>query len=171
MVCRRADTFLSPDWHGFAMQDARLCLEGVSPALRAGRVTLKDPPLWQITPKSSPQPNCPLRGFPRLVQRVGRSAADGTLAYAIPGFGQSPLRTSLLSRRRGRAVLALIRFGPYVELPAAPSSPDGAPDPLNSTRRFAGTNTVLPVAFSIHVGRLFRRRRAVQGLGKQRSGI
>jgi len=39
-------------------------------------------------------------------------------------------------------VLALIRFGPYADCGCA-IIPDGAPDPLNSTRRFAGgTNTV-----------------------------
>ena len=35
--------------------------------------------------------------------------------------------------------------------------PDGAPDPLNSTRRFAGgTNAVPARDFSVHVDRLFR---------------
>jgi len=73
-------------------------LEGISPALRAGA---SDFGKTQSHQKSFPPANRPLRGFPRLVQRVGRLVADGTLAYAIPGFGQSPLRTSLFSRQIG----------------------------------------------------------------------
>lgn len=51
--------------------------------------------------------------------------------------------------------------------------PDGAPDPLNSTRRFAGgTNTVPARGFSVHVGRISRRRgEQCKRLAKSKSGI
>ncbi|QIY86776.1 hypothetical protein HFP99_08985 [Aeromonas hydrophila] len=64
-------------------------------------------------------------------------------------------------------MLALIRFGPYAICGCA-IIPDGAPDPLNSTRRFAGgTNTVPARGFIFLVDCLLRRRRrAVQGVGE-----
>ena len=71
----------------------------------------------------------------------------------------------VLAPNRGRAVLALIRFGPYA---GCAIIPDGAPDPLNSTRRFAGgTNTVPARGFIFLVDCLLRRRkRAAQGVGE-----
>lgn len=75
-----------------------LALDGVSPALRAGA---SDFGKTQSHQRSFPPASRPLRGFPRPLHRVGRLAAHGTLAFAIHGFGQSPLQTSLFSRHIG----------------------------------------------------------------------
>lgn len=91
-------------------EQARLCragreaagLEGVSPALRAWASNFgktrsfqkmhqrSSPPLIRPTSSGSfGSPTCPT------------ARADGPLAFAIHGFGQSPLRTSLFSRQIG----------------------------------------------------------------------
>ena len=128
-----------PTWHGFTMQDARaLPSTGFRPPFGLGRVTLERPALyWQITPK---------------VFSPGKLPASNIL---------------VLAPNRGRAVLALIRFGPYADCGCA-IIPDGAPDPLNSTRRFAGGTKTVPVCdFSVHVDSLSHRKgRAVQGFGE-----
>ncbi len=55
----------------------------------------------------------------------------------------------VLAPNRGRAVLALIRFGPYADCGYA-IIPDGAPDPLNSTRRPAGGTNTVPACRAIN---------------------
>ena len=138
-------------------------LEGISPPLRG---LASDFGKTQSHQKSSPPANRPLRGFPRLVQRVGAERRRRHFGLRHPWLRPKPASNILvLAPNRGRAVLALIRFGPYVGCGCA-IIPDGAPDPLNSTRRFTGgTNTVPARGFIFLVDRLLlHRRTAIQGL-------
>ena len=89
-------------WHGFAVQDARpLASKGFRPPFGLGRVTFLCVAKEKSPKERPPPPIRWLRQSPRARANVGRAAADGTLAYAIHGFGQSPLRTSLFSRQIG----------------------------------------------------------------------
>ena len=133
-------------------------LDRVSPALRAGASDFgKTRSLWQITPKVFSPGKPPASRVPssRPTGRTERRRRHFGLRH--PWLRPKPASNILvLAPNRGRAVLALIRFGPYADCGCA-IIPDGAPDPLNSTRRFAGgTNTVPARGFSVHVDRLFR---------------
>ena len=128
------------EWHGRAMQDTRTSSStGFRPPFGLGRVTFLCVAKEKSPKERPPPPIRPLRGFPRIRCKVGRSAADGTLAYAIPGFGQSPLRTSCSRAKSGRAALALSRSGPCAGCGCA-IIPDGAPDLAPSPRRIGGGN-------------------------------
>ena len=143
-------------WHGFAVQDARpLASKGFRPPFGLGRVTF----LCVAKAKSPIERPPPLIrptnvGFLRLTR-----LSDGTRRRAFglrhPWLRPKPASNiPVLAPNRGRAVLALIQFGPCA---GCAIIPDGAPDPLNSTRRFAGgTNTVPARGFSVHADRLFR---------------
>ena len=123
---------LSPDWHGFAMQDARaLSSKGFRPPFGLGRVTFERP---KVTKSLFPRQTARFAGS--LVSSNGSDGAPQT-AHPCAGCG-----------------CAIIH--------------DGAPDPLNSTRRFAGgTNTVPARGFIFLVDCLLRRRkRAAQGVGE-----
>ena len=123
-------------------------LEGVSPALRAGASDFgKTRSFQKMHQRSSPPPIRPLRGCPRVRRKVGRTAADGTLAFAIHGFGQSPLRTSCSRAKSGRAALALSRSGPCAGCGCA-IIPDGAPDLAPSPRRIGGGTKTVPAITS-----------------------
>ncbi|MNV01946.1 hypothetical protein D3C71_921650 [compost metagenome] len=130
-------------WHGLAVQDARpLASKGFRPPFGLGRVTFLCVAKEKSPKERPPPPIRPLRGCPRVRGQVGRTAADGTLAFAIHGFGQSPLRTSCFRAKSGRAALTLSRSGPCAGCVCA-IIPDGAPDLAPSPRRIGGgTKTV-----------------------------
>lgn len=126
---------------------------------------MKDRSLWQITPKVFSRGKPPASRAPssRPTGRTERRRRYFGLRH--PWLRPKPVSNILvLAPNRGRAVLALIRFGPYA---GCAIIPDGAPDPLNSTRRFAGgTNTVPARGFSVHVDSFFRwKGREVQQVG------
>lgn len=157
------------------MQDARaLPSKGFRPPFGLGRVTLERPTLyWQITPKVFSPGKPPASRVPssRSTGRTERRRRHFGLRH--PWLRPKPASNlPVLAPNRGRAVLALIRFGPYAGCGCA-IIPDGAPDPLSSTRRFAGgPNTVPAHVFSVHVGRLSRRRgEQCKRLAKSKSGI
>lgn len=126
------------------MQDARaLPSTGFRLPFGLGRVTLERPlSLANNTKCLLPRQTARFAGS--LVSSNGPDGAPQTALWPTPSMA-SPKPASnilVLAPNRGRAVLALIRFGPYVGCGCA-IIPYGAPDPLNSTRRFAGgTNTV-----------------------------
>jgi len=118
-------------------------LDRVSPALRAGASDFgKTRSLWQITPKVFSPDKPP-------ASRVPSSRPTGRTERRRRHFGlrhpwlrpKSASNIPVLAPNRGRAVLALTRFGPYA---GCAIIPDGAPDPLNSTRRFAGGPILCP---------------------------
>ena len=76
-------------------------LEGVSPALRAGASDFSLRGQRKVTNRAATPANPTATRLPSDRSKVGRTAADGTLAFAIHGFGQSPLQTSLFSRHIG----------------------------------------------------------------------
>lgn len=140
------------------MQDTRaLPSTGFRPPFGLGRVTLERPLSLANNTKSLLPSKPPASRVPssRPTGRTERRRRHFGLRH--PWLRPKPASNILvLAPNRGRAVLALIRFGPCV---GCAIIPDGAPDPLNSTRRFAGgTNTVPVRGFSVHVGRLSRRR-------------
>ncbi len=151
---------LSPYWHGFAMQDARaLPSKRFRRRYAAWRVTLERPLSLANNTKSLLPDKPPASRVPssRPTGRTERRRRHFGLRH--PWLRPKPASNILvLAPNRGRAVLALIRFGPYVGCGCA-IIPDGVPDPLNSTRRFAGgTNTVPARGFSVHVDYLFAER-------------
>ena len=91
-------------------------LEGVSPPLRGLASDFgKTRSLWQITPKVfSPtcSPSCV--GFPRFI-RLPYGTRRWALTFAIPGVGQSPLRTSLSLRQTGPSVARPIPVWPLAQ--------------------------------------------------------
>lgn len=140
-------------WHGFAMQDTRaLPSKGFRRRYAAWRVTLERPLSLANNTKSLPPGKPPASRVPssRPTGRTERRRQHFGLRH--PWLRPKPASNlPVLAPNRGRAVLALIRFGPYADCGYA-IIPDGAPDPLNSTRRFAGgTNTVPARGFSVHV--------------------
>jgi len=135
------------------MQDARaLPSTGFRPPFGLGRVTLERPLSLANNTKSLPPGKPPASRVPssRSTGRTERRRRHFGLRH--PWLRSKPASNILvLAPNRGRAVLALIRFGPYVGC-GCTTIPDGAPDLLNSTRRFAGgTNTVPARGFSVHV--------------------
>ena len=135
---------LSPDWHGFAMQDARALPSKVfRPPFGLGRVTFERPLSLANNTKSLLPGKPPASRVPssRPTGRTERRRRHFGLRH--PWLRPKPASNILvLAPNRGRAVLALIRFSPYADCGCAIIL-DGAPDPLNSTRRFTGgTNTV-----------------------------
>ena len=112
-------------------------LDRVSSALRAGASDFgKTRSLWQITPKVFSPDKPPASRVPssRPMGRTDRRRRHFGLGH--PWLRPKPASNiPVLAPHRGRAVLALIRFSPYA---GCAIIPDGAPDPLNSTRRFAG---------------------------------
>lgn len=91
-------------------------LDGVSPPLRGLASDFgKTRSLWQITPKVF-SPTCSpfCVGFPRFT-----CLSDGTrrwaLTFAIPGVGQSPLRTSLSLRQTGPSFARPIPVWPLAQ--------------------------------------------------------
>ncbi len=66
-------------WHGFAVLDARpLASKGFRPPFGLGRVTFLCVAKEKSPIERPPPPIRPLRGFPRVRGKVGRTAADGT---------------------------------------------------------------------------------------------
>ncbi len=150
-------------WHGFAMQDTRaLPSKGFRRRYAAWRVTFERP---KVTKSLLPRQTARFAGS--LVSFNGSDGAPQMALWPMPSMASTKVRFEHPCSRAksGRAVLALIRFGPYA---GCAIIPDGDPDPLKSTRRIAGgTNTVPARGFNVHVGRLFRcRGRAVHGIGE-----
>lgn len=91
-------------------------LDRVSPPLRGLASDFgKTRSLWQITPKVfSPtcSPSCV--GFPRFT-RLSDSTRRWALTFAIPGVGQSPLRTSLSLRQTGPSLARPIPVWPLAQ--------------------------------------------------------
>ena len=125
-------------------------LEGCSPALRAWASNFFCVAKEKSPKERPPPPIRSLRGFPQGRCKVGRTTADGTLTFAIHGFGQSPLRTSCSRAKSGRAVLALFRSGPCAGCVCA-IIPDGDPDLDPSPRRIGGGIKIVPFLSSIGV--------------------
>ena len=135
-------------WHGFAVLDARpLASKGFRLPFGLGRVTFLCVAKEKSPKERSPPPTRPLRGFPQGRYKVGRIAADGTLAFAIPGFGQSPLRTSLFSRQIGSSCARPFPIWPLCRLRLR-HHPDGAPDLAPSPRRTGGGIKIVPTVTS-----------------------
>ncbi len=171
---RGANLFGSPVWRqaeglAFSLKEARaLPSTGFRPPFGLRRVTFERPLSLANNTKSLPPGKPPASRVPssRPTGRTERRRQHFGLRH--PWLRPKPASNILvLAPNRGRAVLALIRFGPYVGCGCA-IIPDGTPDPLNSTRRFAGgTNTVPARGFIFLVdGLLLRRGRAVQGVGE-----
>lgn len=91
-------------------------LDGVSPPLRGLASDFgKTRSLWQITPKVfSPtcSPSCV--GFPQFT-RLSHGTRRWALTFAIPGVGQSPLRTSMSLRQTGPSVARPIPVWPMAQ--------------------------------------------------------
>ncbi len=105
---------------------AGLPLRGVSPALRAGA---SDFGKTQSHQRSFPPPTRPLRGFPRVGHKVGRTAADGAslprcgcaiIPDGAPDLASSPRR--LAGGQQYRARLWRRRLVSIVALRTAPTS-------------------------------------------------
>lgn len=142
------------------MQDARARpSKGFRHRYVAWRVTFERPLSLANNTKSLPPGKPPASRVPssRPTGRTERSRRHFGLRH--PWLRPKPASNILvLAPNRGRAVLALIQFGPCAGCGCA-IIPDGVPDPLNSTRRFAGgTNTVPTRGFIFLVDRLLRRR-------------
>ena len=121
-----------------AVQDARAGPStGFRPPFGLGRVTFLCVAKEKSPKERPPPPIRWLRQSPQFRANVGRAAADGTLAYAIHGFGQSPLRTSLFSRQIG-----VEQCSPCSDLAPARCGyaiiPDGVPDVASAPRRIGG---------------------------------
>ncbi len=91
-------------------------LDGVSPPLRGLASDFgKTRSLWQITPKVF-SPTCSpfCVGFPRCT-RLSHGTRRWALTFAIPGVGQSPLRTSMSLRQTGPSVARPIPVWPMAQ--------------------------------------------------------
>ena len=128
-------------WHGFAVQDARpLASTGFRPPFGLGRVTFERP---KVTKSLFPRQTARFAGS--LVSSNGSDGAPQTALWPTPSLAlaKARLEPPCSRAKSGRAVLALIRFCPCADCGCA-IIPDGAPDPLNSTRRFAGGPILCP---------------------------